>query len=208
MKISISEGKHGTKWTAQNQLDDLDFADDLALLSHTHEQMQMKTASVTAVSASVASTYTRGKPRSSNTTPRTAIQSLLMAKLWKIIYGENGLSNYFILEKPERQDILFMKKTGVLFIENIYHQLLDPSNKVDNLEYLSCTVGLVALEMGAEQVITELFRLILALQTKIIDENTYMPLTHRCALHALLASTITLLVQLINLQSLSEHIYT
>ncbi|CAH8655578.1 unnamed protein product [Schistosoma margrebowiei] len=124
------------------------------------------------------------------------------------IYGENGLSNYFILEKPERQDILFMKKTGVLFIENIYHQLLDPSNKVDNLEYLSCTVGLVALEMGAEQVITELFRLILALQTKIIDENTYMPLTHRCALHALLASTITLLVQLINLQSLSEHIYT
>ncbi|RTG90006.1 protein EFR3 [Schistosoma bovis] len=124
------------------------------------------------------------------------------------IYGENGLSNYFILEKPERQDILFMKKTGVLFIENIYHQLLDPSNKVDNLEYLSCTVGLVALEMGAEQVITELFRLILAVQTKIIDENTYMPLTHRCALHALLASTITLLVQLINLQSLSEHIYT
>ncbi|KAH8866451.1 Protein EFR3 like [Schistosoma japonicum] len=116
------------------------------------------------------------------------------------IYGENELSNYFVLEKPERQDILFMKKAGVLFIENIYHQLLDPSNKVDNLEYLSCTVGLVALEMGAEQVITELFRLILAVQTKIIDENTYMPLTHRCALHALLASTITLLVQLINLK--------
>ncbi|KAK4474488.1 hypothetical protein MN116_001638 [Schistosoma mekongi] len=124
------------------------------------------------------------------------------------IYGENELSNYFVLEKPERQDILFMKKTGVLFIENIYHQLLDPSNKVDNLEYLSCTVGLVALEMGAEQVITELFRLILAVQTKIIDENTYMPLTHRCALHALLASAITLLVQLINFKSLSEHIYS
>ncbi|CAH8644126.1 unnamed protein product [Heterobilharzia americana] len=101
-----------------------------------------------------------------------------------------------------------MKKTGVLFIENIYHQLLDRSNKVDNLEYLSCTVGLVALEMGAEQVITELFRLILAVQTKIVDEYTFIPLTHQCALHALLASTISLLVQLINLQSLSEHIYT
>ncbi|CAH8664051.1 unnamed protein product [Heterobilharzia americana] len=124
------------------------------------------------------------------------------------IYGENELRNYFILEKPERQDILFMKKTGVLFIENIYHQLLDRSNKVDNLEYLSCTVGLVALEMGAEQVITELFRLILAVQTKIVDEYTFIPLTHQCALHALLASTISLLVQLINLQSLSEHIYT
>ncbi|VDP33088.1 unnamed protein product [Schistosoma margrebowiei] len=53
MKTSTSEGKHGIQWTAQNQLDDLDFADDLALLSHTHEQMQTTTASVAAVSASV-----------------------------------------------------------------------------------------------------------------------------------------------------------
>ncbi|VDO63231.1 unnamed protein product [Schistosoma margrebowiei] len=50
MKTSTSEGKHGLQWTAQNQLDDLDFADDLALLSRTHEQMQIKTASVAAVS--------------------------------------------------------------------------------------------------------------------------------------------------------------
>ncbi|VDO52788.1 unnamed protein product [Schistosoma margrebowiei] len=40
MKTSTSEGKHGIQWTAQNQLDDLDFADDLALLSHAQEQMQ------------------------------------------------------------------------------------------------------------------------------------------------------------------------
>ncbi|VDP51244.1 unnamed protein product [Schistosoma margrebowiei] len=53
MKTSTSEGKHGIQWTAQNQLDDLDFADDLACLSRTHEPMQMKTASVAAVSASV-----------------------------------------------------------------------------------------------------------------------------------------------------------
>ncbi|VDP58554.1 unnamed protein product, partial [Schistosoma curassoni] len=53
MKTLTSEGKHGIQWTAQNQLDDLDFPGDLALLSHTHEQMQIKTASVAAVSASV-----------------------------------------------------------------------------------------------------------------------------------------------------------
>ncbi|VDO60107.1 unnamed protein product [Schistosoma margrebowiei] len=47
MKTSTSEGKHGI------QLDDLDFADDLALLSRTHKHMQMKTASVAAVSTSV-----------------------------------------------------------------------------------------------------------------------------------------------------------
>ncbi|VDP07855.1 unnamed protein product, partial [Schistosoma margrebowiei] len=53
IKTSTSEGKHGIQWTARNQLDDLDFADDRALLSHTHEQMQIKTASVAPVSASV-----------------------------------------------------------------------------------------------------------------------------------------------------------
>ncbi|CAH8498299.1 unnamed protein product, partial [Schistosoma bovis] len=63
MKTSTSEEKHGIQWTAQNQLDDLDFADDLALLSHTHEQMQMKTASVAAVSASVGLSIHKGKTK-------------------------------------------------------------------------------------------------------------------------------------------------
>ncbi|VDP30433.1 unnamed protein product [Schistosoma curassoni] len=61
MKTSTSEGKHGIQWTAQNQLDGLDFADDLALLSHTHEQMQIRTASVAAVSASVGLNIHKGK---------------------------------------------------------------------------------------------------------------------------------------------------
>ncbi|VDP22393.1 unnamed protein product [Schistosoma margrebowiei] len=63
MKTSTSEGKHGIQWTAENQLDDLDFADDLALLSHTHEQMQIKTASVAAVSASVGLSIHKGKTK-------------------------------------------------------------------------------------------------------------------------------------------------
>ncbi|VDP26045.1 unnamed protein product [Schistosoma curassoni] len=57
------EGKHGIQWTARNQLDDLDFADDLALLSHTHEQMQIKTASVAAVSASVGLSIHKAKTK-------------------------------------------------------------------------------------------------------------------------------------------------
>ncbi|CAH8469021.1 unnamed protein product [Schistosoma curassoni] len=63
MKTSTSEAKHGIQWTAQNQLEDLDFADDLALLSRTHEQMQMKTASVAAVSASVGLSIHKGKTK-------------------------------------------------------------------------------------------------------------------------------------------------
>ncbi|VDP78457.1 unnamed protein product [Schistosoma curassoni] len=76
MKISTSEGKHGIQWTAQNQLDDLDFADDLALLSHTHKQMQIKTASVASVSASVGPNIHQGKTKvlkfkTKNTSPIT-----------------------------------------------------------------------------------------------------------------------------------------
>ncbi|VDP43384.1 unnamed protein product [Schistosoma curassoni] len=63
MKTSKSEGKHGIQWTAQNQLDDLDFANDLALLSHTHEQMQIKTASVAAISASVCLNIHKGRTK-------------------------------------------------------------------------------------------------------------------------------------------------
>ncbi|VDP66926.1 unnamed protein product [Schistosoma curassoni] len=63
MKTLTSEGKRGIQWTAQNQLDDLDFTDDLALLSHTHEQIQIKIASVAAVSASVGLNMHKGETK-------------------------------------------------------------------------------------------------------------------------------------------------
>ncbi|VDP29398.1 unnamed protein product [Schistosoma margrebowiei] len=63
MKTSTSEGKHGIQWTARNQLLDLDFADELALLSCTHELMQMKIDSVAAVSALVGLSIHKGKTK-------------------------------------------------------------------------------------------------------------------------------------------------
>ncbi|VDP42148.1 unnamed protein product [Schistosoma curassoni] len=53
MKRSTSEGKHGIQWTSRMQLDDLDFADDLALLSQTQQQMQEKTTNVAAVGLNI-----------------------------------------------------------------------------------------------------------------------------------------------------------
>ncbi|VDP46148.1 unnamed protein product [Schistosoma curassoni] len=63
METSTSEGKHGIQWTAQNQLDDLGLADDLALLSYTHEQMQIKTTNIATVSASVGLNIHKGKTK-------------------------------------------------------------------------------------------------------------------------------------------------
>ncbi|VDO53658.1 unnamed protein product [Schistosoma margrebowiei] len=46
-------GKHGIQQTARMQLNDLEFADDLTLLSHTQQQMQDKTTIAAAASAAV-----------------------------------------------------------------------------------------------------------------------------------------------------------
>ncbi|VDP30666.1 unnamed protein product [Schistosoma margrebowiei] len=63
MKTSTSEGKHGIQWTSRMQLDDLDFADDLALLSQTQQQMQEKTTSVAAASAAIGLNIHKGKSK-------------------------------------------------------------------------------------------------------------------------------------------------
>ncbi|VDO88207.1 unnamed protein product [Schistosoma margrebowiei] len=63
MVTSKSDGKHGIQWTARNHLDDSDFANDLALPSHTHLQMQVKTASVAEASASVGLNIHMGKTK-------------------------------------------------------------------------------------------------------------------------------------------------
>nr|KAG5686717.1 hypothetical protein BaRGS_020243 [Batillaria attramentaria] len=51
MKTTTAGRKNGIQWTLWKQLDDLDFADDLALLSHSHSQMQDKTTCLEATSA-------------------------------------------------------------------------------------------------------------------------------------------------------------
>ena len=43
MKQATTGKRNGIQWTLTEQLDDLDFADDIALLSHSHKQMQEKT---------------------------------------------------------------------------------------------------------------------------------------------------------------------
>lgn len=51
MKTTTTGRNNGIQWTLLTQLDDLDFADDLALLSHNHRQMQDKTSLLAATSA-------------------------------------------------------------------------------------------------------------------------------------------------------------
>ena len=63
MKTCNSGRRNGIQWTLWNQLDDLDFADDLALLSHSHQQMQEKSSLLLNVSAQVGLNIHRGKTK-------------------------------------------------------------------------------------------------------------------------------------------------
>ena len=53
MRQSTSLGNTGIQWSLRSQLEDLDYADDIGLLSHTQTQMQLKTDRVVESSASV-----------------------------------------------------------------------------------------------------------------------------------------------------------
>ncbi|VDP78768.1 unnamed protein product [Schistosoma curassoni] len=67
------------------QLGDLDFADDVALLSHTQQQMQEKTISVAAASAAVGLNIHKGKSKILRyNTHNAPIQSQLTEKIWKM----------------------------------------------------------------------------------------------------------------------------
>ena len=63
MKETTRGRRNGIQWTPWTQLDDLDFADDLALLSHTREQMQEKTSVLNSLSRSVGLRIHPGKSK-------------------------------------------------------------------------------------------------------------------------------------------------
>ncbi|VDO97898.1 unnamed protein product [Schistosoma margrebowiei] len=80
LNLSVLRKSSTSSYSGQwMQLNDLDFADDLALLSHTQQQMQ-KTTSV----AAGVSMYTKGKARFSDSTQHAPIQSQLTEELWRM----------------------------------------------------------------------------------------------------------------------------
>ena len=61
MKITSTGRNNGIQWTLWTQVDDLDFADDLAHLSHNHSQMQDKATLLETTSAGTGPKINRKK---------------------------------------------------------------------------------------------------------------------------------------------------
>ena len=100
MRATTAGRKNGIQWSLTQQLEDLDFADDLALLSHSHAQMQNKTELLDTISQQIGLNIHRGKTKvmrinANNREPITLGRETLQevdsfTYLGSIINGEGG----------------------------------------------------------------------------------------------------------------------
>uniref|UniRef100_A0AAV2JSU2 Reverse transcriptase domain-containing protein n=1 Tax=Knipowitschia caucasica TaxID=637954 RepID=A0AAV2JSU2_KNICA len=117
MKTSTNQMQNGIQWTLWEQLDDLDFADDLALLSHTHQQMQEKTSRVANNSARLGLHINRGKSKvfkinASNNTPIT-VQGEALEEVDSFTYLGSILDKYGGTDEDVRTRIETWRTTVV-----------------------------------------------------------------------------------------------
>ena len=63
MRETTAGRRTGVQWTPRRQLEDLDFADDIALLSHTCDQMQQKTTELENTARSIGLRIHPGKSK-------------------------------------------------------------------------------------------------------------------------------------------------
>ena len=71
------------------------------------------------------------------------------------------------VEKMPRQDVVFIKKNGPLFHWHVHETLQMSNNKVDNFETVYTTMVLLFVELGADEVILDVFRLALEIQVLV-----------------------------------------
>ncbi|VDP35612.1 unnamed protein product [Schistosoma curassoni] len=118
MRTSTSEGKHGIQWIAQNRSEDLDFSDNLALLSHTHEQIQMKTTGVAAASAKAGLYIHKGKTKvlkynTENINPITlngeTLEDVKSFMYLGSIINEQGGSHAYVKERIGKARVAFLQ---------------------------------------------------------------------------------------------------
>ena len=77
MKESTEGRRNGIQWTLWKQLDNLDFADDIALLSHAYQQMQKKTTQLEKSAAKLGLSASKAKTKSMRMNTTNTISIML-----------------------------------------------------------------------------------------------------------------------------------
>nr|XP_037271315.1 protein EFR3 homolog B-like isoform X2 [Rhipicephalus microplus] len=110
------------------------------------------------------------------------------------------------VEKCSRQDTVFMKKNGPDLLSHIYENAQLSNNLPTNYQALYTTLALLCVELGSEDVLIELLRLMFAIQDLPGSGLVSMSGSHMASLHALVAAFMFLAGQLTSIPSLCTHV--
>nr|KAG5705003.1 hypothetical protein BaRGS_022845 [Batillaria attramentaria] len=136
IKTTTTGRKNGIQWALWTQLDDLDFADNLALLSHSHSQMQDKTTCLEAASAATGLKINREKPELMiNTTANTLVtvggepirEVESFVYLGSVVDGQGGTDR-------DVTDRISKARAAMVMLKNIGIQSYQHKNQTSHLQ--------------------------------------------------------------------------
>ncbi|XP_059693643.1 protein EFR3 homolog B-like, partial [Haemorhous mexicanus] len=109
------------------------------------------------------------------------------------------------VEKCSRQDSVFMKKHGSALLCHAFRVCRLASSSPQHFRAVFRLLALLSLELGTDDVITDLLRLVLALQD-VAQEELQLPEPSRCALAALGAALLHFLGHLLGIPAFLQHV--
>lgn len=110
-----------------------------------------------------------------------------------------------VIKKPQKPDLLFIKKNGPNIYWHLHENACFTNNKVDNFESIYITMVLLYLEISGDEVLLDLLRLVLEIQESAM--STAIPVTHKCAMHALVAAFLSFLSQTSDYSSFASYVF-
>ncbi|OQR76937.1 protein EFR3B-like, partial [Tropilaelaps mercedesae] len=106
------------------------------------------------------------------------------------------------VEKCSRQDAVFMRKLGPEILYHMFAGILLKSNTYDNFVSIYITMALIVIELGSEDLLTEVFRIMFALQ----DEMQKEPTENSVYVHRFIASYLYLASSLTSIPAMMTHV--
>ncbi|XP_022645178.1 protein EFR3 homolog B-like isoform X3 [Varroa jacobsoni] len=106
------------------------------------------------------------------------------------------------VEKCSRQDAVFMRKLGPEILYHMYAGILLRSNTYDNFVSIYITMALIVIELGSEELLTEVLRIMFALQEEMQKE----PTENSVYVHRFIASYLYLASSLTSIPAMLTHV--
>ncbi|XP_078260806.1 protein EFR3 homolog B-like isoform X2 [Rhinoraja longicauda] len=110
------------------------------------------------------------------------------------------------VEKCSRQDTLFMKKHSQTLYRYIYMSCKQQDNSFIHYDAIYAMLAIISVELANEEVVVDLIRVVLALQELSLNNEDFLPVWNRCAIHSLASAYLDFISQLTNLPAFCQNI--